>query len=141
MTGSTFLCGAIRSENIVFVCLGNDLYFSGVGKLEHGARLILAGVLQDDDGVLAGRRLQDVPEVGRHRGQDHLVRIQGAPVRARQSNVDKILKMFFSSYHCKERHKLSREYFMIIKLTCRTWRSLKVEATLRLKSFQRRLYF
>ena len=104
MTGSTFLCGAIRSENIVFFCLGNDLYLSGVGKLEHGARLILAGVLQDDDGVLAGRRLQDVPEVGRHRGQDHLVRIQGAPVRARQSNVDKILKMFFSSYYCKERH-------------------------------------
>ena len=30
---------------------------------------------------------------------------------------------------------------MTIKLTCRTWRSLKVEATLRLKSFQRRLYF
>ena len=38
-------------------------------------------------------------------------------------------------------HNLSRKHVMAIKLTCRTWRSLKVEATLRLKSFQRRLYF
>ena len=62
---------------------GNDVHLSGVGKLEHGARLILARVLQDDDRMLAGCRLQDVPEVRRHRGEDHLVRIQGAPVRAR----------------------------------------------------------
>ena len=61
---------------------GNVGHLSSVGKLEHRARLILAGVLQDDDGVLAGRRLQDVSEVRRHRGEDHLVRIQSAPVRA-----------------------------------------------------------
>ena len=42
--------------------------------------------------MLAGCRLEDVPEVGRDRGEDHLVRIQGAPVRAGQSDVDKILK-------------------------------------------------
>ena len=91
MTGSRFY-QTIRSRNVVSVSHQNDVYLSSVGKLEHGTGLILAGVLEDDDGVLAGRRLEDVPEVRRHRGEDHLVRIQGAPVRARQSYVDKILK-------------------------------------------------
>ena len=33
-------------------------YLSRVGKLQHGLRLLLAGVLQDDDGVLARGILQ-----------------------------------------------------------------------------------
>ena len=66
-------------------------HLSGVGKLQHCTGLILARVLEDDDGVLARRGLQDVAEVGGDRGEDHLVRVQRAPVRARQSHVDKIL--------------------------------------------------
>ena len=85
-TNFRFLYQAL-CRTIIYICEfawdGNDVHLSGVGKLEHGARLILARVLQDDDRMLAGCRLQDVPEVRRHRGEDHLVRIQGAPVRAR----------------------------------------------------------
>ena len=77
--------------SFLFLCEEKTAHLSGVGKLQHCTGLILARVLEDDDGVLARGGLQDVAEVGRHRGEDHLVRVQRAPVRARQSHVDKIL--------------------------------------------------
>ena len=50
--------------------------------------------------------------------------------KSRRQNPEQILSMIHI-------FKLT----VMIELTCLTWRSLKVEATLRLKSFQRRLYF
>ena len=82
-------------SNSVFLCEDKTAaHLSGVGKLQHCTGLILARVLEDDDGVLARRGLQDVAEVGGDRGEDHLVRVQRAPVRARQSHVDKILNKY-----------------------------------------------
>ena len=69
---------------------GTDL--SGVGELQHGAGLLLARVLQDDDGVLAGRCLQDVPEVAGHGGEDDFVCVQRRPVGTRQGDVHKVLR-------------------------------------------------
>ena len=78
----------------LFLCEEKTGHLSGVGKLQHCTGLILARVFEDDDGVLARRGLQDVAEVGGDRGEDHLVRVQRAPVRARQSHVDKILNKY-----------------------------------------------